>query len=453
MSGRGRPPLAVPPAGRCDPCRAPPGASRTAGGPPAAYPGIVTIVQSVSTTLSTRTVRVDDPGPLLDLLPPELAVAWVREGEGLVGWGEALRADLTGPDPTAEAQRWWGEVVAATEVTDGVRLPGSGLVCFGSFAFDPQAAPSVLVVPEVVVGHRGGTWFVTTTGEATPVLRRSRVRRPGAVSYDERGTADTEWTDLVAEVVGRIRRGEVAKVVLARDVVARTERPLDVRWPLRRLAERYGECWTFAVDGLFGATPELLVRLDDGLVTSRVLAGTVSRGADGETDDARAAALAASAKDLEEHRHGVASVREALAPLCTAMDVPETPFVLPLPNVLHLATDVSGLAVGGVTAFELLAALHPTAAVCGAPTPVAREVLREVEGLDRGRYAGPVGWADARGDGEWGIALRCAQLDPDDPRRVRLFAGCGIVADSDPAAELAESEAKTAPVREALAGD
>jgi menaquinone-specific isochorismate synthase len=408
------------------------------------------------TTVSARTVRIPSPGPLLELLPDDNPLAWVRAGEGLVGWGKAARVELSGPDQVAQAERWWRGLVSAADVADPVGLPGSGLVCFASFAFDPDTATSVLVVPEVVVGHRDGGWFVTTADGRPSVPQRQRPAPVGAVTYDEAGTVADDFPALVAEVLRRIRRGEVAKVVLARDVVARTERPLDVRGPLRRLADRYGQCWTFAVDGLFGATPELLVRLADGVVTSRVLAGTAPRsGADerasGEpADGERADALIGSAKEREEHGHAVASVRDALAPLCTAMDVPDEPFVLTLPGLLHLATDVSGVAVDGVTALGLVAAMHPTAAVCGTPTPVAREVLREVERLDRGRYSGPVGWLDARGDGEFGIALRCAQVERDDPTRVRLFAGCGIVGDSDPAAELAESEAKTRPIREAL---
>ncbi|MDP9407313.1 MAG: chorismate-binding protein [Actinomycetota bacterium] len=406
--------------------------------------------QPLLTTLSTRTVRMTSPGSLLGLLPDDAPVAWVRAGEGLVGWGEAARIELTGPHQVSRAERWWAELVATAQVTDEVALPGSGLVCFGSFAFDAEASSSVLVVPEVVVGHQQGTWFLTTVAGREAAPPRSLATRPtGPVTYDERGASAADFPAIVAEVVERIRRGEVAKVVLARDVVARTEQPLDLRGPLRRLAARYDDCWTFAVDGLFGATPELLVRLADGVVTSRVLAGTTPRG-DEAADRERADGLLASAKEREEHAHAVTSVRDALAPLCTAMDVPDEPFVLTLPNLMHLATDVSGVAADSATVLSLLEALHPTAAVCGTPRRVAQEVLREVERLDRGRYAGPVGWLDARGDGEWGIALRCAQVDRDDPTRVRLFAGCGIVADSDPAAELAESEAKMRPVREAL---
>ncbi len=273
------------------------------------------------------------------------------------------------------------------------------------------------------------------------------------------------WRDVVAHGVAAIRAGRVEKVVLARDVVARTAEPLDPRWVLGRLADAYPTCWTFSVDGMLGATPELLVRSEKGLVTSRVLAGTIRRTGDDDADLARAAILAHSSKDLEEHEYAVRSVADALAPFCSSTNVPDVPFVLHLPNVLHLASDVTGVlahpvgsGAGGVagsgpSSLALAAALHPTAAVCGTPTEAARALITEVEGMDRGRYAGPVGWVGADGDGEWGIALRSAELDPADPHRLRLFAGCGIVAASDPAAELAESEAKLEPMRHALRAD
>ena len=185
-------------------------------------------------------------------------------------------------------------------------------------------------------------------------------------------------------------------------------------------------------------------------MTSRVLAGTIRRTGDDERDLALAATLARSSKDLEEHEYAVRSVADSLAPHCTSMNVPESPFVLHLPNVMHLATDVAGVAAGSATSLDLAAALHPSAAVGGTPASEAKALIAEIEGMDRGRYAGPVGWMDADGDGEWGIALRAGAVDPADPRTVRLFAGCGIVADSDPASELAEAQAKFVPVRDAL---
>ena len=224
---------------------------------------------------------------------------------------------------------------------------------------------------------------------------------------------------------------------------------------LQRLAAAYPECWTFNVDGLIGATPELLVRRDGDQVTSRVLAGTVRRRGDDSVDAGLAEALLASGKDLEEHDYAVHSVAESLAAHCTDLQVPTAPHVLSLTNVQHLATEVSGLLADGAPALALAASLHPTAAVCGTPTERATALIRELEGMDRGRYAGPVGWIDAHGDGELGIALRCGAIEDSERgpgTRLRLYAGCGIVAGSDPDSEIAESEAKFDAVRKALHG-
>jgi len=396
-------------------------------------------------------VPIAPPGELLELLPDRGGLAWVTGGEGLVGWGTAARLDLTGPDPFGRAEAWWQELTAGVEVVDDVGLPGCGPVAFGSFAFDAETGSSALVVPETVVGVHDGVWWLTTVGRSAGLPeRRDPPADPDALTGRDGARTAAEWTGLVAEAVRRISAGEVEKVVLARDVVVEAGRPVDPRWPLRRLAEQYPSCWTFAVDGLLGATPEMLVRLDKGVATSRVLAGTLRRNGDPARDRHDGTALAGSIKDLEEHGYGVRSVADALARHCRSVEVPEEPFVLALPNVMHLATDVSAVVADGSTSLGLLASLHPSAAVCGSPTDAALRVIREIEGLDRGRYAGPVGWMNASGDGEWGIALRCAQIDPEAPERLRLFAGCGIVAGSKPQDELAESEAKLVPVRDAL---
>ncbi|MDP9398849.1 MAG: isochorismate synthase [Actinomycetota bacterium] len=407
--------------------------------------------------LVVRSVPVDDPGDLVGLLPAEGAAVWVRRGEGLVGWGEASRAEFPGPTRFADAAAWWRAFCAGLRVEDEVGRPGSGPVAFGSFAFDDdqdgdRAGRSVLLVPRVVVGRRGGRAWRTTVGEPLPAPALTPVRAPVGVTYGEGVLSAVAYEKIVAEAVERIGRGELEKVVLARDLVATAADPLDLRSPLARLAAAYPSCWTFAVEGLLGATPELLARREHGLVTSRVLAGTIRRTGDDERDLILAASLARSSKDLEEHEYAVRSVAEALAPHCTAMNVPESPFVLHLPNVMHLATDVAGVLAHGTDSLELAAALHPSAAVCGTPTAVARALIRELEGMDRGRFAGPVGWTGAEGDGEWGLALRCGHVDPDDGRRVRLLAGCGIVAGSDPEAELAETQAKFVPMRDALDG-
>ena len=401
--------------------------------------------------LGVNTVRITDPGALLSLLPELGGVAWTIAGEGLVGWGEAARLEMSGPDHFGQAQAWWDQVVAATDVRNDVAVPGTGLVAFGSFAFDGDQTTSVLIVPAVVVGHRDGMWWVTTVGTAAHTVQvHAAPQPPQGVSFADGARTSPEWLAVVADAVRRIEAGTIGKVVLARDLEVRSQTPIDVRWPLQRLAEDYPECWTFAVDGLLGATPEMLLRLRDGVATSRVLAGTLRRSGNANQDLRQSEGLSRSIKDIEEHGYGVSSVADALALHCSSVEVPAAPFVLALPNVMHLASDVTGIVSDGASSLQLVASLHPSAAVCGTPTQVALELIREVEGLARGRYAGPVGWMDATGDGEWGIALRCGAIDPADPRRIRLFAGCGIVAGSDPVRELAESNAKLVPMRDAL---
>lgn len=465
--------------------------------------------------LVVRTVAIDDlpdsPTALVDRLPDTHALAWVRHGDGLVGWGEALRFETFGPGRFADADDAWRRVLDRALVHDDVSVPGSGLVAFGSFAFDdvspgdesedPARASGVLIVPRVVVGRRGDRAWMTTISlvgdrsapvgdELLSAYPHEPVTEPGRVVLADGAVGAADWPAVVAEGVARIQTGELEKVVLARDVVATAEHPLDPRHLLGRLATAYDACWAFSVDGMVGATPELLVRSEKGLVASRVLAGTIRREhgpgspaaptdrtgteragtdragmpADDEAragDDAdllHAAQLARSSKDLEEHEFAVRSVAAALEPFCSSMNVPEAPFVLHLPNVMHLATDVTGVLTDqGPTSgrrppssLSLAAALHPSAAVCGTPTTAARNLIREIEGLDRARYAGPVGWVGADGDGEWGIALRSAEISQRNPHHIRLFAGCGIVAASDPQAELAESEAKLEPMRYAL---
>ena len=417
-------------------------------------------VQAQVPTLTVHTrVLTDADRDLLDYLPGPASFAWVRNGNGLVAWGEAARIVVNGRERFSRAQRWWSAVVRAADIDDPLSRPGSGIVAFASFAFEPGR--SVLVVPRVVIGRSETLSWVTTirvAGEAEfdPLAELDSLRwpvtSPENVVFGE-GTRDTKsWQRSVAEAVERITRGELDKVVLARDVVAHAANPIDPRSLMSRLAERYPECWTFLVEGLVGATPELLVRRRGDVVTSRVLAGTIRRGASTEADQDLASALLASDKEQEEHEYAVASVAAALSAHCTDLDVPESPRVLRLANVQHLATDVTGRIADSVPVLALAASLHPTAAVCGTPTERAANVIRSLEGMDRSRYAGPVGWIDARGDGELGIALRCGKIDQSDQRRIRLFAGCGIVAGSDPASELAETNAKLEPMKQALLG-
>ncbi|GAB3715710.1 isochorismate synthase [Mariniluteicoccus flavus] len=405
--------------------------------------------------LMARTIGIDDPGDLTTLFPGHLDVVWLRRGDGMVAAGEVLREEFT---CLTDADAWWAETAASIEhESEFPGVPGTGPLAFGSFTFDADnsAQGSVLIVPKVVVGRRDGRCWVTRVGwerdfAPEPPSEREAPVRPGPLAYADGAMSGPAWEGVVSEAVRRIRDGDLGKVVLARDLLATAPDDIDPRWVVAQLAGTYERCWTFLVDGLAGASPEMLVRRENGLATSRVLAGTIQRTAADESSDlALAAGLSRSSKDLAEHEYAVASVAHALAPHCTGMNVPDAPYVLELPNVFHLATDVTAVVREGVSALTLAASLHPSAAVCGTPTSTARELIREIEQLDRGRYAGPVGWVDSHGDGEWAIALRCGRIEG---RQARLFAGCGIVADSDPVAELAESNAKLVPMRDALEG-
>jgi menaquinone-specific isochorismate synthase len=392
---------------------------------------------------------VPDPGDLLARLPRQAPVYWTRNGDGFAAWGEAARLEVSGPDRFAVAAQWWRDVVASLDVEDLVGVPGTGPVAFASFTFDEGPGRSVVTVPRVVVGRRDGAAWVTSIDGALPDIAADPVQPVGRVRWSDGALSADRYEAAVAHAVGRIRGHELDKVVLARDLLAIAEEDIDVRALLAPLARRYPSCWTFTVDGLVGATPELLVRRTDDHVVSRVLAGTIERGADAVTDARHASELWSSPKDRAEHDMAVRSVADSLGPFCADLVVPRAPEIVRLANVQHLQTDVTGRLNNGETALELAAALHPTAAVCGTPTGAARAMIRELEQLDRGRYAGPVGWVDGRGDGAFGIALRCAEVQG---TQVRLFAGAGIVSGSVPQDELAETQQKLVAMRDALEG-
>ena len=405
--------------------------------------------------LVVRTVPIPDPGEtFLDQVPEPAVVAWVRQSAGLAGWGEAARVTLpAGADRFTAAEKWLREVTDGADIEDGVRRRGSGLVAFGTFTFDDASDGSVLIVPRAILGRdgSGNAWLTTITPEGERPWAAGPFGPPvppGDLRWHDGSLSAPEWEQAVGEAVHRITHSaELGKVVLARDLHASADVPIDPRVLLRWLAARYPGCFTFACDGLVGATPELLIRKDGWEVSSLVLAGTTPRGATQAEDSALARTLLGSAKENEEHEYAAASLRDTLSPLCAAMYVTPRPELIRLPNVQHLGTRVRGTLAAVRSALALVATVHPTAAVGGTPTDAAVEVIRELESMDRERYAGPVGWVDADGNGEWGIALRCAQLDG---TRARLFAGCGIVAGSDPAAELAETESKFRPMRNAL---
>ena len=390
--------------------------------------------------LVARTVRVDVDPAHVDLVAFAGAdgVVWEHEGVSLAGRGVATRLSAALVD----------EGLAAIEIDDDeVDAPGTGAVAIGALPFTPDGRAS-LVVPERVVGRTpdGAVWQ-TTIGEPGTASDRwtplgpaeTSVRSPSGFRLTAIPAHD-EWCESVAEAVARIDAGEVEKVVLARAVEVEADGPLVVPDILRRLRVLFPSCMVFSVDGFVGASPELLVSRLGLDVRSQPLAGTVARSGDPATDGRLASALLASGKDRREHGLVVTAVASALRPVCDRLDVPATPEIVPLRNVAHLGTTIRGrLAAPAPSALALACRLHPTPAVAGTPTHAALALLARLEGSTRGRYAGPVGWVDARGNGEWAVGIRSAEVQGN---RARLMSGNGIVAGSDPDDELAETQLK-----------
>ena len=417
---------------------------------------------------------------LIDLLAGhEEVVSWVHEGRGLIGLRRALTIEAHGDERIEALRAAWRAVIGAAWWRDALVRPGTGPVALGAITFSPASEQSsVLLVPEVLIGlDDDGAWLTTAVSAATGGVEpehpdpealikalvteaRTAIGREhedgdaGATAVETGALSEEQWCRTVARTQERMRSGQARKVVLARDVLARPTAPLATGTVLRRLASDYPSTWTFAVDQMVGASPELLLRLRDRRLTSRVLAGTARRraGEDAPATARLAAWLEGSEKNNREHELARASAITALEPLCSVVNAPAR-FVLSLPNVLHLASDVTGVVAGDTGALALVDALHPTAAVCGTPTPAAARLIEEAESMDRGRYAGPVGWVDWHGEGEWCIALRSAQLPAGGPgphSPARVFGGGGIMPDSEPADELAETTAKMRPVLGAL---
>ena len=387
--------------------------------------------------------------------------------DGIVGWGVAARITVgSGPARFERARA----ALAALHASSSSRGP----IAFASFTFDEDDDASVMVVPRVCVLRRHGvTWRITAgepvhatePGPAVPGARIGRATVTQAGGTQSGGTdrpryagstvRDDRWLEAVAAALTAIDAGAYAKVVLARDLHLWSKRPFDIPRLLRDLAARFPSCMTFLVDHLVGASPELLLRRDGDTIASRVLAGTAPRGADLAEDAALGAALLASDKDLREHDLALRSAVEVLAPICSTLDVPDGPNLVRLDNVQHLGSDLTGTLRSGTEdgqgedahVLSLLARLHPTAAVGGAPRAEALAAIRELEGMSRGRYAGPIGWCTPDGDGEFAIARRRAEAHGE---QARLFAGAGIVAGSLPESELTETWLKLRAMTEVL---
>ena len=445
--------------------------------------------------LVATTVRLADRGTGIDAADVDLVAAagrdgvlWQHEGFGLAGRGVAVRIELPRGLTDAAAVAGVAGSLAAIQRGGDVAGPGTGAVALGALPF-ARDAPGALVVPRVVIGRRDGAAWITTIGRpgdapsaarlagrmADDALGGSADPRPAPSQFTLTSVMDHDaWEELVAGAVARIGDGALGKVVLARQVDVTANRPFVTSDVLSRLLALYPTCMVFRIDGFLGASPELLIERRGTHVASHPLAGTIGRSGDLATDEALIAGLLASPKERTEHAYVIEGLRRTLGPACESLDVPGKPTVLELRNVSHLATRLSGVLSGGLdvpagagaspagpghgrtgpepsggtpahpgllvpSALQLVARVHPTPAVGGTPTDEAVAYIAEVEGFDRGRYAGPVGWMDARGDGSWAIGLRSADVDGD---HATMYAGAGIVAGSRPGTELQETQLK-----------
>ena len=358
---------------------------------------------------------------------------FVRDGIGLAGRGVAARVSL---DDAPAA-------LAAIDHDDRTSL-GASPMGIGWIPFVPGEPGEVVIPRVVVVKSADGTCSVTRIDDASrDGLAPNAPPEPGADTYRiDQVTATNTYLAAVAAARDAVRSGRLTKAVIAREIAVTATRPFDRHGILHRLKSAFGRSYRFAIDGFFGASPELLVAVDGRTVTSHPLAGTAPRAGDPERDAALAAALVESTKNQVEHRVVIDMVHDTLLPWCSYLDWEPEPSIVTVANVQHLGTRIEGrLSSPPPHIATLVRALSPTPALGGHPGPEALKLIAEVEGVERDRYGGAVGWLDATGNGTWAVAIRCAQLS-NDGMTARLHAGGGIVADSDPLAELAETQAK-----------
>ena len=402
-----------------------------------------------SRLVTAKDLGLDEGSAFAELLGSNSS-AFLSDKQGLIGWGEALRLEATGPNRILDLDTQWRELVSNAEVTNEVNLSGSGLICFGSIAFsDKSPSTSVLVIPKVIVGkHADKLWLTTVNIDEVSALDlisfdstfTSATFEPGQITPDQ-------YILNVERAVAEIASKKIEKVVLARDLNASVSESFSINPVLIKLEKKFDSCYIYSVDGLFGASPELLVKVERKQFSARVLAGTAGRGTDPGVDQAIGSALFDSPKNRSEHKFAIDSLVSSLEQFTDQIDVDEKPFSIALPNLWHLASDVRALLNSDASSLQVVNALHPSAAVAGTPRDKALEVIEAIENVDRGRYAGPVGWLGADGDGVWAIALRGAQLENN---VLTAFAGCGIVAESDAQAELAEAVLKFKPIVDAV---
>jgi len=393
----------------------------------------------------TRSLPASQVTDLLALAGTD-GVLFSQDGKGFAGTGVALRVDRSSV----------GAALSAITIDDEVRRPGSGAVAFGALPFLPGGAAELLVAEVLAVVDPDGSAWVTTVSPIDSdlastepqaaleaALRRSKRPSPaeGPSSFEVAAARPpADWQAAVATATARIRSGELDKVVLAREIVVTADSEISVATVLLRLSQNYPGCFLYLVGGFCGASPELLVSRHNDVVAAQPMAGTKPRRGDPDADAQLAVDLLASPTYRHEHQVTIDAVHDTLLSFSSYVDYEPEPSVIPLANVVHLATRVEGrLSHPPASVLELVEALHPTPAVCGRPRDAALIVIADLEDLDRGRYGGAVGWVDAQGNGQWAVSIRGAEIS----RNVaRVIAGNGMVGTSDPPTELIETRAK-----------
>jgi len=415
--------------------------------------------QTVGMVARTRALEID--ADLVALCDDE-DMLFVTNGVGIIGIGHSARVTVPRSDRSLTSTTAHA-VLGNIEVIDELEIPGSGVVAFGAFPFDANL-DGELIIPRIVVGRNadGTTWLTTIarqedepsetelaevlgrttrigTGFARDAGLHSSTTSPS--SFDIHPLRSPEdWCAAVTTATERLAAGDASKVVLARGIEIVTDRPISPSAVVSQLRRTFPASHLFSIDGFVGATPELLVERIGTVVRAHPMAGTAPRSGDPETDARLAAALLASTNTKDEHRHTIDMVHDTLLPWCSYLDEEAEPSIVAVANVQHLSTRLEGqLSEPIASVLDLVGALHPTPAVGGMPRDAALALIDELEGLDRGRYAGPVGWVDAKGNGTWAVGIRSAQING---TCTRIHAGVGVVADSQAEQELAETRAK-----------
>ena len=376
---------------------------------------------------------------------PEVSLSgklvFLHQDYQIVASGEAARLSFRGEKRTQQLADGWRELLAEIEIEDEAGSDSPGLIALTSITFDAESREeSVLILPlETLILSATGSYRISIDG--TKTSQKTEVPQGHFTTGQQ---TDEKFIDAVDKAIKEIETGRIEKIVLAKDLVLPISSEPDLGVPLKRLHERYPDCWTYKIGNVFGASPELLLKAEDGRVSARVLAGTAARGTDPDVDKAIADGLSHSLKNKHEHLYAVQSLVNELKPFCESVEFDQEPFSLALPDMWHLATDVRGVLKPQFSLLDVIQKLHPTAAVAGTPRDLAIEMIRELEPFDRGGYAGPVGWLSSNGSGEIAIALRGGIIEK---KQIRALAGCGIVSESTPQAELEETELKFKAVR------